>query len=361
MQANMFDAETFDHDLVACRVALHAGSKSFAGAAKLLPRHVRDSATALYAFCREADDAVDLHPRGERAVHELRERLDRIYSGRPAQRSVDRAVCEVVRRHALPRLLLDSLIEGFQWDAEGRRYATISELSEYAVRVAGTIGVMMAIIMGARSGSALARACDLGVAMQLTNIARDVGEDARAGRIYLPLNAMRDAGIDPSEWLAQPRMSSALRMTIEGLLKEADHLYDGVASGVAQLPLSCRTGINAARFIYADIGRTVRAADCDSVSQRAVVSTPRKMLLAVKAIVALSGNEPETTAEPIAATRALMQRIGVMTNVEKRMPSLQLPALGAPFAWWRLSSRALWLFELLERTERRHRLNSSSR
>ena len=360
MQTTMSDAVTFEHDLIACRTALQAGSKSFAGAAKLLPRDIRDSATALYAFCREADDAVDLHRGGEIAIGALRDRLDRIYSSRPAQSSADRAVCEVVRRHSLPRELLDLLIEGFQWDAEGRRYSTVSELSEYAVRVAGTIGVMMSLIMGTRSAAALARACDLGIAMQLTNIARDVGEDARAGRIYLPLNWMRYAGIDPDEFIAQPRMSDGLRMAIEGLLKEADFLYDGVAAGVAQLPSTCRTGINAARFIYADIGRMVRASGCDSVSRRAVVSTSRKVFLVMKSFAVISGSQRQLASEPLAATSALLRRIGVTSSAEA-IPSSPNRNADGSIAWWQLRSRALWLFELLERTERRNRLNSPSR
>ena len=87
---------------------------------------------------------------------------------------------------------------------EVRRYETLQDLDAYAARVAGSVGAMMTLVMGQRAPEIVARACDLGVAMQLTNIARDVGEDARAGRLYLPLQWLREAGIDPDAWLAKP-------------------------------------------------------------------------------------------------------------------------------------------------------------
>jgi phytoene synthase len=147
---------------------------------------VRDSATALYAFCRLADDAID---EGDtetgartRALATLAQRLDAAYTGRPHDDPADRAFAQIVAQHHIPRAVPEALLEGFAWDLQGRRYETLADLHDYAARVAGTVGVMMAMLMGVRAPAALARACDLGIAMQLTNIARDVGEDARAGR-----------------------------------------------------------------------------------------------------------------------------------------------------------------------------------
>ncbi len=114
----------------------------------------------------------------------------------------------VVRRSPCRAPCLDALLEGFAWDAAGRRYDTLDDLLDYAARVAGAVGAMMAVLMGVRDPALLARACDLGVAMQLTNIARDVGEDARAGRLYLPLAWLREAGIDPDAFLADPALQS---------------------------------------------------------------------------------------------------------------------------------------------------------
>ena len=120
--------------MAACRALLRGGSKSFDAAAKLLPRAVRDPAVALYAFCREADDAID---DGTANLDWLRERLALAYSGRPLAVPADRAFARVVQRFAIPRILPEALLEGFAWDAEGRRYQTLADLRDYAVRVAG--------------------------------------------------------------------------------------------------------------------------------------------------------------------------------------------------------------------------------
>ena len=197
-------------DLAACRASLRGGSRSFFAASLLLPRRVAEPATALYAFCRQADDLIDRADSDSTTLDQLRDRLDRLYDGRPIADPADRALAAVVARHALPRAVLDAMIEGFAWDAASRRYETLDDLLGYATRVAGTVGVAMAMLMGARSGPAGARACDLGLALQLTNIARDVGEDAANGRLYLPLQWMREAGLDPDAWLASPGFSPAL-------------------------------------------------------------------------------------------------------------------------------------------------------
>jgi len=333
-------------DLAACRRALRAGSKSFSGAATLLPAAVRDAATALYAFCREADDAIDLHAGGAAALAALAGRLDRIYGGCPDGRAVDRALAAVVDRYAIPRTLFDALLQGFEWDATGRRYESLADVLEYAARVAGTIGAMMALLMGVRAAQVVARACDLGMAMQLTNIARDVGEDARAGRLYLPLDALRHVGIDPDAWLRQPRMSPGLRVVIDDVLYEADYLYSGVAAAVAQLPRSCQAGITAARLIYADIGRVVRKAGCDSVSRRAIVSRRRKLLLLGKAFFAVPHTVRGDAVPTRPATHGLLESIAACGSVASRQPM-------AP--WWQLRSRALWLIDLFDRLERRNR------
>jgi phytoene synthase len=127
-------------------------------------------------------------------------------------------------------------LEGFQWDAEERRYRTFSDVTAYAARVAATVGAMMSILMETREANAMARACDLGVAMQFSNIARDIGEDARAGRVYLPLDWLVEEGIDVDAWLADPKFNPAIGRTVGRLLAEADALYSRVAAGVAVLP-----------------------------------------------------------------------------------------------------------------------------
>ncbi|MEM8810974.1 MAG: phytoene/squalene synthase family protein [Pseudomonadota bacterium] len=270
---------TSKSDFEICRVAIRNGSRSFHAASKLLPAKVRDPAYVLYAFCRLADDAVDLNDRKDAAVLSLAERLDKVYAGEPRDDPVDRAFTDLVQSYDMPRALPEALLEGLSWDALEHRYQTLSDLRAYSARVASAVGAMMCVLMDVRGRDALARACDLGVAMQLTNIARDVGEDAAAGRLYLPLDWMEEAGLDPDGFLAKPSMSPALAGVVRRLLREADRLYQRAESGVSSLPRRCRPGILAARHIYAHIGRHIAASGYDSLHRRARTSTVEKLEL----------------------------------------------------------------------------------
>lgn len=273
-------------NLQACETLMRGGSRSFFAASRVLPARIREAAVALYAFCRVADDAIDLAPDPAIALVALRRRLDRIYAGMPLPIEADTALAGIVGPCALPRGLLDALLEGFQWDAEGREYETIDEVCDYGARVAGTVGALMAIVMGARSAPAIARACELGVAMQLTNIARDVGEDARNGRLYLPRQWLREEGVDVQAWMAAPRATPAIARVVARLLAWADDLYQRAPQGIAYLPRDCRPAIQAARLVYSEIGREIERRGLDSVSGRAVVSAARKRWLMARALSA---------------------------------------------------------------------------
>ncbi|RYF32563.1 MAG: phytoene/squalene synthase family protein, partial [Comamonadaceae bacterium] len=252
----------------------------------------------------------------------------------------------VVARFDIPRALPEALIEGFEWDADGRGYETLEDLNAYAARVAGTVGAMMSLLMGVRSPDAVARASDLGVAMQLSNIARDVGEDAAMGRLYLPRRWMRDAGIDPEEWLEDPVFSPALGTVVERLLAAADVLYQRVGAGVAQLPLSCRPGINAARFLYEAIGDKVREAGCNSVASRAVVPGSRKAVLLLKALTTLRPSRAGSSAQPLEANRFLVDAVLLPTQEEA------LPGKRKGDGRRSTTDRLVWVIDLFERLER---------
>jgi phytoene synthase len=269
----MIDPRDMDH----CVEAIRHGSRSFHAASKLLPKRLRDPALALYAFCRLADDAVDLQLEKAEAVLRLQERLDKAYAGHPEDGPADRAFASIIEDFDMPRALPEALLEGLAWDAMGRRYASLSELRDYSARVASAVGAMMCVLMRVRDRDALARACDLGVAMQLTNIARDVGEDAREGRLYLPLESLDEMGIEPEAFLADPHMSPELEVLGKRLLREAERLYVRSEAGVGALPVDCRPGIFAARFIYAGIGGEVRRKGYDSINHRAFTSDSQKM------------------------------------------------------------------------------------
>ena len=264
-------------DLEHCKEAIRHGSLSFHAASKLLPAKVRDPALALYAFCRLADDAVDLNAHKAAAVLRLQERLDRAYAGRPFDAPADRAFAAIIEQFEMPRALPEALLEGLAWDATERRYETLEELYGYSARVASAVGAMMCVLMGVRDENALARACDLGVAMQLTNIARDVGEDARERRMYLPTEWLDAAGLSAEDVFADPRPSKAIRAMVRRLVMDANRLYMRSEAGISALPLKARTGIFAARLIYGGIGREVQKAGYDTISTRAHTSKGQKL------------------------------------------------------------------------------------
>lgn len=326
-------------DLAECRRMIRSGSKTFYAASQLLPQRVCDAARALYSFCRVADDLVDASHDAGAAVTLLMRRLDLIYRGQPHDEPPDRAFADVAARYAIPRQIPEALIEGFAWDAAARRYETLPELNAYAVRVAGTVGVMMALIMQVRAPEAIARACDLGVAMQFTNIARDVGEDARNGRLYLPRVWMAEAGLDAEAFLQSPKPSPALATVVERLLTEADRLYRRSLSGIAMLPMACRPSIHAARLLYAEIGHQARRNGCDSVSRRAVVSSRRKLVLLARAMPESFSASAAGGQQPLAEAQFLIDAVS--------------RAAAQPFAYPRdLEGRVQWLVDLFTRLEK---------
>ncbi len=346
LESNRPSEPASDHqsDLQNCRRLMQGGSKSFFTASLLLPARVRAPATGLYAFCRVADDAIDEATDPQSAMADLHRRLDAIYAGTPGPELADRALTCVVQSHGLPRVLLDALLEGFEWDVCGRRYETIEDVHAYGARVAGTVGVMMALVMETRDRRALARAGELGVAMQLTNIARDVGEDARMGRLYLPGQWMREEGLDPAAWLAQPVFNAALGRVVQRLLAEADRLYERAECGVAALPRDCRPGIQAARLVYGEIGRKLAANGLDSLARRTVVPRQRQLWLVAKALSAglVPPGHPLTAGgagEPLAAIRYLVDA----ASAEDGLPSRTF------------YQRTLRVLDILERMGQRQR------
>lgn len=363
------DAGTNSADREHCRTMIKGGSLTFHAASLFLPPDRRDPCYALYAFCRMADDAVDTEPTvagRHAACDRLRERLDRAYAGRPWPDPVDRAFSEMVIAYGLPRALPDALIEGMEWDAEGRIYDTLSDLRAYAARVAAVVGVMMTHLMGVRDPVVLARACDLGVAMQLTNICRDVGEDARLGRIYLPRQWMRREGLDPDAWLADPRFGPPLARVVARLLNEADVLYERAFTGIPGLPLPCRPAIQAAGVLYAAIGDEVIKAGYDSVTRRAVVSAKRKASLAARAMTAallprrIDGAPclfetqflvDAVTAAPLSPAERARQEEEARDRarrarrpIRRTEPPLPMPV---DVPWWHMGTRTAWALDVL--------------
>ncbi len=325
---------------------IRRGSRSFFVASIFLPARMRRAAYAVYAFCRLSDDAVDVEGGRLPALDRLRVRLDRIHAGEPELHPVDRALADAVAHFRIPKAAMDALLEGLEWDVQGRTYETISDLFDYAARVAGSVGAVMSTLMDARSTEMVARACDLGVAMQLTNIARDVGEDAAVGRIYLPREWLREAGLDPDAWLANPRFCGGIATVVARLLRAADELYGRADAGIAHLGASYRPAIFAARYLYADIGACLRDRGFDSVSARTRVPAARKIgVLAKAASAALQPPSGDIFTPALPQTRFLVDAVG-----------RQEPVVGAPSRHARnFHDDLAWTIDLFARLERRHR------
>jgi phytoene synthase len=336
-------------DHITCKELLNAGSRTFLAASLLLPREVCAAAVSLYAFCRVADDAIDESDDPTAALAGLRGRLDGIYGGRPQDFAPDRAFADVAARYGIPQAVPDALLEGFAWDAARRRYRDESDITAYAVRVAGTVGVMMALLMGVRDPAAIARAADLGIAMQFSNIARDVGEDARAGRLYLPIAWLEEEGVDIAAWLAAPRFTPAIAACVARLLTLADRYYRRAEDGIARLPAPCRPGIAAARVLYAEIGREVERQGLDSVSRRAVVSAWRKTAGLLRAL-ALSGQARARPATPAATEAQFLVAAVANSPAPSRLDRPRVNPIAA------IDRRAAWVVDLFGRLEDRQQM-----
>jgi phytoene synthase len=210
---------------------------------------------------------------------------------------------------------------------------------------------MMAVLMGVRDQARLAAAVDLGVAMQLSNIARDVGEDARAGRLYLPLRWLMDEGIDPGAFLADPEHSPELGRVVRRLLDAADTYYRRARPGIARLPWRCRLGIGAASLLYAEIGREVVRRGHNSVSGRAVVSGRRKIWVLAAGVAGMAVPAAALSGESVPEAAFLVDETAYALARRETARFASLP-------WWNLPERVLWVLELFMRLEQRERVRT---
>jgi 15-cis-phytoene synthase len=273
-----------------CHAILARRSLSFRLAARLLPPAVRDDAAVIYAWCRRCDDAVDERPAEEHAgaLRELRDELAAIYAGRRVDDPIAAAFAEVVWRRGLPRAYAAELLEGMAMDARGERYQSLDDLLVYCFRVAGTVGLMMAHLLGVTARDALRRAAHLGMAMQLTNVCRDVVEDWERGRLYVPAELL-PPGIAPGGPLPD---RATLAPAIGRLLAEADRFYRSGDRGLWALPWRAALAVSVARRLYAAIGRRIARRGNDVLAGRAFVPAAEKLLHVVRAALAACASLP---------------------------------------------------------------------
>jgi phytoene synthase len=282
MQVNRMD------DIVKySRERIEKGSRSFAAAARLFDPDTRAHTYMLYAWCRHCDDMIDGQELGFAAapgesagspdmrLAVLRDKTRRAVKG-DWDELVFGALHRVVCERGIPEGYLLDHLEGFAMDVSGRRYETLDDTLAYCYHVAGVVGVMMAMIMGVRDPATLDRASDLGIAFQLTNITRDVMDDAAAGRLYLPEAWLKQKGVPP-EAVADPAYRDEIHEISQRLLGVADRFYVSARHGIAALPFRSAWAISVARFVYRDIGRLVKARGPDAWDRRAKVSATRKL------------------------------------------------------------------------------------
>ncbi|MEM8936650.1 MAG: phytoene/squalene synthase family protein [Pseudomonadota bacterium] len=272
------------------REMIQKGSRSFSAAAALFDRSMRADVEMLYAWCRHCDDIIDGQILGFRQEHSRRlseaspsERLASLKSqtiaahgGEPQVDPVFQAFQNVVQTHQMPLAYPLDLLVGFEMDVNMRHYETLNDTMEYCYHVAGVVGVMMAYIMGVRDEATLQRACDLGLAFQLTNIARDIVEDAENDRVYLPAEWLDEQDLKKTD-LHRAENRPRIFLIAQKLLIEADRYYASASIGVGALDFRPAWAISAAADVYRAIGGKIIDRGAEAWDTRTSTNRRRKL------------------------------------------------------------------------------------
>ncbi len=302
------------------RTSILKGSKSFAAASHLFDNVTRERVWLLYAWCRRADDIVDAQDHGgalgdqsgaaERMAL-VRDKTQLAFAGQPTGDPAFDALGLVARETGLTYAMAQAVIDGFALDAADWQPRTEADLMRYCWHVAGAVGVMMAVVMGVSpdDDDTLDRACDLGLAFQLSNIVRDIEEDAAAGRCYIPLEWLAEEGIAPGA-LMQPEHRPALTR-IAARMCEAAHVHECSARiGAARLKGRQRWAILSAAGIYGEIAREVARRGERAWDERVFVSNGRKLGFIARAGWAALRPVPRHCADAAKARR--FNRLGLI-------------------------------------------------
>lgn len=263
------------------------GSQSFHLACRFFDRGQELSAAQIYRWCRYCDDQVDEGRATDTTIRELRELTGRAFAGEKDLPPVFNSFHQAVDRAQIPEVYAQELLSGMEMDLNHTRYNTLEDLKVYCYRVASTVGLMMCHVMGIFDQKALAHAARLGMAMQLTNICRDVKTDYEMGRVYLPLSWLRLVALDEKTYF-QPEYRDCLFMVVKKLLAEAEELYEEGLAGVRFLPWRPALAVMIAAKIYREIGREILRRGPSALDQRTVVSKRRKLVLVLSALYELS-------------------------------------------------------------------------
>lgn len=262
------------------------GSKSFSMASLFFNKNQRIASWQLYAWCRYCDDQVDFAAENEisNVVSVLQKKTNEVFNGQQLEQHPWPAFKKVIETYNIPQKYALDLIEGFKRDALKKPISDEADLKQYCYGVASSVGLMMCHIMSVSSSLSLPHAVALGQAMQMTNIARDVVEDHKLGRLYLPLTWLNEAGLNENNYL-EPKHRDQLKTVIMRLLILADEQYEIGFSGLQYLPTRSAWAVASALHIYRAIGEKIKANIEQSLEQRTVISQAGKIIYILRASV----------------------------------------------------------------------------
>ncbi len=294
------DPETRAALVAHARATIKHGSQSFSAASQLFDSETRERAWLLYAWCRRCDDIADNQVMGgelgdqsdldARLAH-IRRLTALAFEGKPTGDPAFDALGVVADECGLTPAMAEDVIAGFQLDAEDWRPRTEADMMRYCYHVAGAVGVMMAVVMGVdpRDSDTLDRACDLGLAFQLSNIARDIVEDDAAGRCYLPMMWLVEQDIEPGQH-TKPHHREELAEMAARLVALVEKHEAAARVGAERLPFRSRWAVLSAARIYGAIGRKVRARGTEAWNSRTYVPRWEKALYGVRAFLSAAIN-----------------------------------------------------------------------
>ncbi|MGB3377215.1 phytoene/squalene synthase family protein [Allopontixanthobacter sediminis] len=289
------------------REAIEEGSRSFAAASRLFDRTTRERVWLLYAWCRRCDDIADAQDKGgalgdqsdaAKRLRSIKLLTNRAFDRMPTADVAFDAFGQVAIETGITHEMAEDVIAGFALDAEDWRPRTEKDMMQYCYHVAGAVGVMMGVVMGVAKTDEemLDRACDLGLAFQLNNIARDIEEDDAAGRCYLPLEWLSEADIPPGQHM-KPMFRAELVALVARMLDIAETHEAASRLGARNLPFRSRWAVLSAARIYGAIGRKVRKSGTAAWDHRIYISGPAKARHVAAAYFEALLNRPKAPTE----------------------------------------------------------------
>lgn len=254
-------------------------AKTFYFASCLLPAEKRKAAYSIYAICRISDESVDNTgtAQSRSALQEIRRQIETAYGSTPIQQSLLASFRHTINTYTIPQDYFNELLTGMEMDLIKIRYATFDELYDYCYKVAGVVGLIMVRVFGFRNQNALAHAIELGVAMQLTNIIRDIAEDYRRGRIYIPLDEMKNFNVGETAF-EQKSLTPGLKELLIFSTTRAHNYYQQAHAGIPYITdKRCRLTVKAMANLYEGILDDTAKHGYDVLSRRAHIRLSEKI------------------------------------------------------------------------------------